>query len=135
MEFLFQAHSGWRWLVVAVVALAAVRYFIGFVGKQKFDKLSETLMKVFNAVIGIQALLGLALFIWTWMEAGFVRRQGEHGFAMIVAVALVGALSSRWKKLDDVKRHRNSFILTVIVFALILVGMYALKRDPMSLFR
>lgn len=135
MEFLQQAHSGWRWLVVAVVALAAIRYFIGFVGKQKFDKLSETLMTVFNAAIGIQVLLGLALFIWTWMVKDFVRQQAEHGFAMIVAVALLGALSSRWKKLDDLKHHRNCFILTLIVFGLILVGMYALRGDPMALFR
>lgn len=135
MEFLQQAHSGWRWLVVAVVAIATLRYFIGFVGKQKFDKLSETLMTALNAVVGIQVLLGLSLFIWTWMVRDFVRQQAEHGFAMLVAVALLGALSSRWKKLNDLKRHRNYFILTLVVFALILVGMYALRRDPMALFR
>lgn len=134
MDFLLQLHSWGRWFVLVVMAVAAIRYLVGFLGKQKFDSFSETLMKAFNAVIGLQALMGLALFVWTWMEQGFVRQRAEHGFAMIVAIALVGALSSRWKKLEDNKRYRNYFILILVVFAILLVGMVGLKRDPMALF-
>jgi len=125
LEIVRLLHSWGRWVVLALLVLALLKFVLGLVQKKPFDKTSETLMKVFSAVFGVQFLLGLGMLA----TLGFERYRMEHGFAMLVAVALAGLLPRRWRALPDAKRHRNHLLLMLLILALIAVAILRLPAE------
>jgi heme A synthase len=106
--------------------VALIEYLIGVINKKKFNGFGETIMKVFNAVFGVQFLLGLGMLAMQAQD-GLVRQHYEHGFAMLVAVILAGVLPKRWKNLADGPRYRNHLILMIVIAALIVTGILRLS--------
>lgn len=127
MEFVRLLHSWGRWLVLVLLVVALVKFAVGLARKRPFNASSVTLMKVFNAVLGVQFLLGLALL--ASMAQNLTRQHYEHGFAMLLAVGLTGFLPSRWRALPDAKRQRNHLLLAVAVAGLIVAGIFRLAPD------
>lgn len=125
MEIVRLLHSWGRWAVVVLLVVALLKFLLGLVQKKPFDKSSDTWMKVFNAVFGLQFLLGLGMF----SALGFERYRVEHGFAMLVAVLMSGMLPRRWRALPDTKRYRNHLLLLLIILALIVVGTLRLPAE------
>jgi hypothetical protein len=122
-------HSITRWLVVLVGVIAIVKFLIGWLGKNSFQKMDNGLAAGFGGLMDLQATLGLILLLWNGLVdgAGFPRYRLEHMGVMIVAVVLTH-LSARWKKSEDGVRFRNTALLFLGVLVLIFAGIATLPN-------
>jgi hypothetical protein len=121
-NFLLQAHSGWRWIVLVLIVIVVIKALIGWQGKQKWTSLDSNLLLYSRIAIYIQVVLGAILYIliqgWTNM-----RFTGEH---VVMAILAVGALefgAGRAKKASgDANKFKFAFIGFVIALILALVA-------------
>ena len=119
MDFLLQAHSGWRWVVLILVIIVTAKALFGWLTKQDWSRLDTNLLLYARIAVYIQVVLGVILYImvqgWTHM-----RFTGEH---VIVALLAVGAIefgagrAKRKKKAIDIYK----FVFIGFVIALILI--------------
>ena len=131
MTFVLTIHSIVRWLTVLVAAVLIVKFTLGWLKRQPFDKAARALSGAFGGLMDTQLLLGLIFFIWngSLIEGGFALRQRwEHLGVMLIAV-IVAHLSAMWKKKDDTTRYRNTLITVLVSLALIILGVTALSGN------
>lgn len=123
MNILLRAHSGLRYVVLALLIAAIVVAF------SKWQKSNNGDSKVYLfALIAThtQLLIGLILFFMSpkvnfdlIKEKVFRFYSIEHGFMMIIAVILVTMGRARAKKLQGADKHRT--ILVFYSMALIII--------------
>ncbi len=129
MEFLSSIHSFVRWMVVVAAVVVALKFLIGWLRQGEFSGIDRGLSAAFTGLIDLQALLGLIFLIGDGLSgAGFLRYRLDHGFIMIVAVA-VAHLPARWKNAGAKIRFRNSFFVIVAIAVLIFVGVSLLPMN------
>jgi len=124
-DFLFNLHSGVRWLVVLVTIVALVKLVLGLAQKQVYDQLTQRLMQAFAGLLSLQWLLGIILFLA--LGAFDVGYRWEHALTMTIAVA-VSHMHRRWKNAPDAIRYRNSLIIVIVVLALVFIGVARLPQ-------
>lgn len=127
MDILLTIHSYVRWLVVIVGLLALVKFLIGWLRRSQFQPMDRGLMSGFVGLIDLQALLGIILFVWGWLDVGLVRYRAEHAFTMILALVLAH-LSARWRQASDTTRFRNYALIILGVFILVFAGIAVLPQ-------
>ena len=124
MGFIFlEAHSGWRYVVILLVALAILKYLIGWLSRGRWSSLDHWLGLLTPAALSIQFLLGLILWIvetrWTGAD---MLRSWEHPVTMLITTALSHMTWNRVKRTEaDADKYRIGaigFIITGIVLAL-----------------
>lgn len=131
MTFVLTLHSLVRWLTVLVAVALIVKFAIGIIKKQPYDKTANTLAGVFGGTMDLQLTLGLLFFIWNGMliPGGFgLRHRWEHLVIMLAAV-VVAHLPAMWKKKDDATRYRNGLIAVVVSLLLVVVGVSLLPGN------
>ena len=129
MEFLLSIHSLVRWVIVVAAVVAALKFLIGWLRQSEFTGMDRGLSAAFTGLIDLQALLGLTFLIGDGLSgAGFLGYRLDHGFIMIVAMA-VAHLSARWKNAEAKIRFRNSFFIIVAVAVLVFVGVSLLPMN------
>ena len=125
-NFLFQAHSGWRYIVILVLVLALVKLLIGLLGKQRWSRLDQQLGVATPIVITVQWLLGIVL--WALAPAAWFLNRGsvnfwEHATTMTLAVAASHIGWSRAKRASsDAGKFRAAFWGFLIAGLLVAVG-------------
>ncbi len=100
INFMFQAHSGWRYIVILVAVLAIVKLLIGWVSGGKWGKLDQRLGMALPIVMDVQLLLGLVLYLMA-PSAWFLSRHvgvAEHFGTMLLAIIAAHITWSRVKK-------------------------------------
>ncbi len=123
---LFEAHSGWRYLVILVLVVALIKFLIGMLGKQQWSGFDRALGSATSIVIGIQWLLGIVL--WVLAPAAWFLSRGsvnfaEHAGTMTLAVVAAQIASGRAKRSpSDSAKFRISFIGTLIAGLLVALG-------------
>jgi hypothetical protein len=116
---LFDLHSGFRWIVVLLGIVAAIRMIVGLVAHQPYDKSAKMLMRLYSTAFDIQVLIGLIYFIWSGTKYDiWPRYRWEHATGMIIGLIILH-LAVRWRKAVDSIRYRND--LAVIVVSLFMV--------------
>lgn len=119
LPFLIGLHSGVRWLVVLITIVALVKLVLGIARKKSYDLITQRIMTAFSGLTSLQWLIGIILFI--------ALRQFNNGMfwshagTMTIAVA-VSHMHNRWKNAEDSVRYRMSFIIIMVVLALVIVG-------------
>ncbi|HEU5090617.1 MAG TPA: hypothetical protein VFT99_24355 [Roseiflexaceae bacterium] len=127
MGLLLMAHSLIRWLVVAVALLAAIVCAIAWMRKPETTR-DRAVMSAFLGVLDLQALLGLALLLWSgFAGTGFPMYRIEHGMTLLIAVA-VAHLSARWKRAPSAIRARNNLLTIMGVCVLVFAGISRLPQ-------
>ena len=128
MTILYAAHSGWRYIVLLVAALAIIKLLIGWLMKGQWQKLDQGLGAAFPIVMDIQLLMGLILFGASLAGiAGSWRRslgmRGEHLVIMLLAVIVAHIAWARVKKsADDSAKFQIGAIGFLIAGILLTVG-------------
>ena len=123
--YLLQAHSGWRWLVLILLVITAVKTLVGWLGKQKWSNTDTRLLLFTRVALYIQVVLGVSLYILLqyWNHLRFT---GEH---VIVALLAVGAFefgAARAKKSTaSSKMYRFAFIGCALALILVYVALLA----------
>jgi hypothetical protein len=119
IDFLLQAHSGWRWIVLALIIITIIKALIGWLGKQKWTNLDARLIRLSRIAVYIQVVLGvlLYLFLQKWSDG-----MGFLGGHVIPALLTVGGLefgAARAKKSEGNKKFMFAFIGFVIALVLL----------------
>ncbi|MEZ4661595.1 MAG: hypothetical protein R2911_28930 [Caldilineaceae bacterium] len=124
--FLFQAHSGWRYIVLALLIIAIIKFLIGWLTKANWGALDQRLGMATPIAIDIQVLLGLVL--WISAPAAWFHNRGtvnvwEHLVTMILALGAAHAFWSRVKKSNSsADKFRNGAIGFIVAGLLVAIG-------------
>lgn len=124
-SFLLNLHSGWRYIVLVMLAVAIVLLLIGWLTGGKWSKLVNGFAMFTPIIIDTQLLLGLVLWFVRPDIMASSRWGGnilEHFVTMLVAVVLGHVAAVRIKRsVEDGAKFQNGaifFILTGLVVSL-----------------
>lgn len=128
MQILFQAHSGWRYIVILVAVVAIIKLLIGWVSQGKWSRVDQGLGAALPIVMDIQLLLGLVLYLMAptaWFHGrniGF----GEHFGTMVLAIIAAHLTWVRVKKSETSAGKFRTGVLGYIIAGL-LVGLGVMR--------
>lgn len=124
--FMAMAHSGWRYLVVLALAVAIVKYLIGWLGKGKWSSLDTTINRVTPIVVEVQWLLGLITWIaGSWWSSSLRSVAWEHPLTLTVAVAVMSILAGRAKRATtDQAKYQMALLAYLVTAILVVVGIW-----------
>ena len=128
---LLHTHSSLRYLVLLLLVVVTIKSLLGWLHKQPFSKMDDRLSLSLLIVTHVQFLAGLFLYF----VSPFVQFSGttmkdhttrywtvEHGFMMLIAIALITVVRRTHKKLPtDEAKHRRLFILNTIALLIIVI--------------
>ncbi|RYD74252.1 MAG: cytochrome B [Sphingobacteriales bacterium] len=131
------AHSGWRYVVFLLLAIALINALMGWLGKKKYTE-KDRKLNVFALISAhIQFVFGLILyFVSPLVEAGIRYWKMEHIGMMLFAVILITVGNARSKKVSpDVAKHRNVAIYFGLAVLIVVAALIAMtKADPSKTF-
>lgn len=133
--FLKSAHSGWRYVVFALLVIALINAITGWLGKKNYTEGNRRL-NVFTLIsTHIQLLLGLALYFISPLTKGamsdpFARYwKVEHISMMILAVILITVGNAKSKKVQDaVAKHRAIAIFFGLAFIFVVAAIAMMTK-------
>jgi hypothetical protein len=104
--------------LIATVAL--VKVLVGMIAKQKYGRVTQSIMLLYSGAILLQWLTGIAFFasLDKWSDGDL----WGHAIAMTSA-ALVALLPFRWQHLDDAMRYRRALLVLTGVLLLVITGL------------
>lgn len=129
MNFVYQAHSGVRYLVLLSAIVALVVLVRGAATGAPYGRAARIATASFVGFLNLQVLLGITLLVLgVWYPALI-----GHLAMMVLAVASAQVLTGWGKKETDPKRaHRLSLAGVAVALLLILGGIAAIGRHPLE---
>lgn len=121
---IYHAHSGWRYIVLLLLAVVIVKSLIGMLSNGRWSGLDEWLNRLTPISIDIQFLLGLILWIMQQRWNGIdTLTSWEHPVTMLIGSALAHVTSTRVKKAPtDVAKFQTATVGYVIAGIVIALG-------------
>jgi hypothetical protein len=121
-------HGYWRWVLLTLAVIAAVKFALGWFGKGKVQDFDKQLASWFTIAMTIQLVLGLITIIgYISMQAFNPRVHMEHAVYGLIATGLAHAIPMRKEMRPDVARFRMSFIFVVASLIVVLVSVIRLR--------
>jgi Ni/Fe-hydrogenase subunit HybB-like protein len=115
-----------------LLLIVIAKSLAGWLGKQPFAKIDNTLSLVLFIATHVQLLLGLILYTQSpqvQFAAGFMKDKNlrywtvEHSVMMLVAVILITIARTSMKKMPvDWDRHRRLFVFNASALAIIIAA-------------
>lgn len=135
-QILRMAHSGWRYIVFAMLVIAFLSALINWIGKKPFSATSKKINLFTLISMHIQILIGLVLyFLSPLVEAGIRYWKMEHIGLMIVAAVMVTIGNARSKKGNDDTRHRSAALYFGLALIVVIMAIYTMTMvDPSRTF-
>jgi hypothetical protein len=120
-QMIFYTHSGWRYLVLLISAIALIKFIISWIANSEWSKWDQWLLAGYAGVITVQWLLGIVLWImYGFPTAGYFL---EHIVTMTLAFIPAHMGLARTKRAVDSKaKYRTATIYTAISTALVWLG-------------
>ncbi|MDF1673444.1 MAG: hypothetical protein P1U41_08045 [Vicingaceae bacterium] len=133
---MLHAHSGFRWLVLLFLVLAAFKALAGWLGKKPYGKTDNLLAILLVSFTHIQLIIGAVLYFMSDITKTGMANMGnamkeptlrfwtvEHAVIMILAVAFItiGRAKSKKAKTDELK-HKKGAIFYLLALLLIVWG-------------
>jgi uncharacterized membrane protein len=129
---LLHTHSSLRYLVLLLLVIVTVMSLLGWLNKRTFSKTNDKLSLWLLIITHVQFLAGLFLYF----VSPFVQFSGttmkdhttrywtvEHGFMMLLAIALITVARVSHKKLaTDEAKHKRLFILNAVALLIIVIA-------------
>ena len=134
---LLHAHSGFRWLLLAIILIALIKYFIGLTANKKWGKADNVINISLVSLMDIQLLTGLILYFFAspitkmaMQNFGMAMKNAdlrfyavEHFFVMLLAAVLLHIGRSKTKKAaTDKQKFSRSLVWIGIVVVLVVAG-------------
>ena len=118
---LFYAHSGWRYIVLLLVAAIIIKALIGLFTKGRWGTLDEWLNRLTPISLDIQFLLGLILWIIQQRWNGALPLVSwEHPVTMLIVVALAHATQRRIRRAPTDAAKFQSAVVGYLVVGIVL---------------
>lgn len=123
-QILLEAHSGWRHLIVLIVAIAVIRFLYGLIRSSDWNVWDERLSRFMPIIIDIQLLLGLVVWIMGRQWLGYnTLAAWEHPVTMILVAVTAHVARIRVKnQTESVAKFRSATIWTVVTALLLTIG-------------
>jgi len=122
---IYAAHSGFRYLVLLAGVLVIGWGLYGILGKRPYDKVMARLATVFNGLVDLQILIGVAVLF----SQPFGTQVIGHLFMMLLAAAAAHGTSSVVRKRpQEEKTFAPHVVGTILALAFIATGILALGR-------
>lgn len=137
-EILKSAHSGWRYVVLALLIFAVINALTGWMGNKSYTEGNRKL-NVFTLISAhIQLVFGLILYFLSPLTKGptadalYRYWKMEHIAVMILAIVLITIGNARSKKgTDAVKKHKSIAIFFGLGLVLIIGAIFMMvNSDP-----
>ncbi|MCC7331347.1 MAG: hypothetical protein IT232_01955 [Flavobacteriales bacterium] len=127
---MLHAHSGFRWLVIAILVIAIVKSLIGLLGKKEYDKTDNLIALLLLSFTHLQLIFGIIMYMVSPKIIGMGEAMKnpelrfwvvEHGFSMLIAIALItiGRVVSKKAATSEIK-FKKSVMYYSLAFILIL---------------
>lgn len=123
-SFIVMAHSGWRYIVLLILAIAIIKYLIGWLGNGKWASFDATLNRFTPIAVDVQWLLGIIIWIMgSWWANSDARVAWEHPITMTLALVAghVTAVYVR-RATDDRRKFMIGALGYLLTGVLIAVG-------------
>lgn len=117
-RFIYEAHSGIRWLVVLMTAVALVWLLVRYIQNQAYDKRTHIIVASWAGLVGLQWLLGILLLVVLGQYSGI---QWSHAGVMTLALAVAHGYVPLKKRADKI-RYQGGLASIVAVGVLVFVG-------------
>ncbi len=130
-------HDALRWLVLLSLVITLIKYTVGWLGSQRWQKTDNLLGIVFTSLMDLQLLTGLVLYFFlspitklAMSDFGAAMKNAdlrfyavEHFAMMLIAVVLVhiGRAKSKKAKTDTAK-FKTATIFFLIALVVILAA-------------
>lgn len=125
-QFLKSAHSGWRYVVFALLVIAVINALVGWFGKKSYTDGNRKLNLFTLISAHIQLLIGLVLYYLSPITKGIMADpffrywKVEHISMMILAIVLITVGNSRSKKAKtDEAKHKSIAIFFGLGFIIV----------------
>ena len=137
-EILKGIHSGWRYLVLALLVLAFINAFAGWLGNKPYTAGNKK-QNLFTLIAAhLQLLGGLAVyFVNGWYKVDSSMAMGrywkmEHVGLMLLAIVLITVGNAKSKKaITNVAKHKTIAIFFGLALLIIVVAIFTMvKSDP-----
>jgi len=130
--FLFMAHSGWRWIVLILLVITAIKVLVGWLGKQNWSNLDMSLVRFTHLAVAIQVLLGIILYISALFgdraDLASGRFIGEHIIPALLTYGAVLFAMIRSRRLTDSNQKFQAASIGLVA-AIILVSVALVTVD------
>lgn len=124
-NFIFHAHSGFRWLVVVATIAVFVYLLIRALNNKPYLAQTHKYVTAWSSIFGVQWLLGIVLFL---MAGGFdVRYRLEHATIMTLGL-FVAHIHMMLKKKNDQTRYYGALASIAVAMILVFVGVTVLPQ-------
>jgi hypothetical protein len=99
LDFIYTAHSHWRWIVLAILLLTVCRLLAGRLGSGRWRPLDGRLILLARLSLYVQVLMGLVLYVSAagWTDLRFT---AEHPLLALASVAVVESASARARRAE-----------------------------------
>lgn len=122
---LFQAHSGVRYLVLLLGAVALVWSLAGMLSGRRYDRGMRITASAFAGILHLQILLGIGVIF----TRGFYPALIGHISMMVFAAAVAQVTSSVQRRRDPEDRgYLPHFVATAVALVLVIGGIMAIQR-------
>jgi hypothetical protein len=122
--FLYELHSGVRWIVTLATVIALVWMIVALVSNRPYDKITRIIMSAFGGLVGLQWIIGIVLIVVMGVYTSY---QLEHAVTMTLAlVAAHGYVP--FKKRPDRTRLVINIVCIALTLALVFVGVARLPQ-------
>jgi hypothetical protein len=122
-------HSLVRWIVVIVAIVFVIKLLMGVLQKTTWDKLTNTLMRVFSISMSLQWFIGLIFFVILGSLINW-QFQGYHWIHLIVMTLALAAshMPAMFKKRSDSVRYQGTLALVIGALILVVIGVIVLPQ-------
>lgn len=122
---LFAAHSGLRFLVLAVGLFVVLYALVGLLGKREYSTAMARLASAFAGLLHLQVLAGFAVLFTRPFYTALI----GHLFMMLAAAAVAQVISTVMKRRPlDQKSYGPHLAGTLLALAFVAAGIVAIGR-------
>jgi hypothetical protein len=132
MSGLLHAHSGLRWIVIALMLTAIIKGFQGAKGGKEYTSKADKINLFAMIAFHTQVLIGLVLYFmngWYEIDADVMANSAtrffavEHIFGMTAAMAIITIGRSKSKKIEgDAAKFKKTATFYLIGFIIAMIS-------------
>lgn len=127
-QLILTTHGHWRWILLLVAAVAAVKFLIGLLSNGKVAGIDKLLGSAYAWAITIQLVLGVINLVYYATSGLFNPRiHFEHAFYGIVATGLAHAMPIRKDSRPDRSRFLMSLVFILVSLLLVFLSVIRLR--------
>ncbi len=126
---LFAAHSGLRFVVLALAVMVVLYASVGLAGKREYSTMMSRLATAFAGVFHLQVLIGFTVLFTRPFSTPLI----GHIFLTLLGAAVVQFVNTTMKRREVAQRsYGPHLVATLIALALVVFGVAAIGRGVLQ---